>query len=119
MGRVPVIQVKNATARVTVDSTQARASEGYLGWYAGIDNDKSYTDSQIAKGIAKTNADGYRLSQIQLGNPYPEIYGTRLSQWQEDHQTQIAYLPKVPPQINVEFTPAEISYPPPAIDKLA
>ena len=119
LGRIPVIQVKNATVRVSVDSTQARASEGYLGWYAGIDDDKSYTDSQVAKGISKTNAEGYRLSRIQLGSPYREIYGTRLSQWMDDHQTQIAYLPKTPPAINVEFTPAEISYPPPAVNLFA
>ncbi len=107
------MDIQNGRTRLEIDSSKPREELGYRGWHSGIAALQSFSYSRSSKGIERRVRGGIELSRIEnRGNPIAEQARRRLSEYWSDHSVEMAFLPESPPQVRVEFTPAEISIEP-------
>lgn len=111
------IDVNNARTKLEIDSAKPREELGYRGWHSKIADLQRFSYSRASKGIERRVRGGMELARIENGgNPIAEQARRRLDEYWSDHSVEMAFLPKSPPQVRVEFTPAEISIEPARLD---
>lgn len=105
------LEIKHGKSGIEVDSTVPREEIGYRHWHAQIHEDRRVSKLRYDQGIDRIVTEGDRLAQIENPNdPIPEMAASRLDTWNEDHVYVLGFIPRTPPEINVRFSPAEISY---------
>lgn len=111
------MDIQNGRARLEIDSSKPREELGYRGWHSGIADLQRFSYSRASKGIERRVRSGIELARIENGgNPIAEQARQRLDEYWSDHSVEMAFLPESPPQVRVEFTPAEISLEPARLD---
>lgn len=111
------LEISNATARLEVDSSTPRAETGYRGWHSSIAHLAQFSQSRGSKGIQRVVRGGRELSRIESGgNPVATQARRSLEGYWSDHSVELAFIPKSPPRIDVEFSPAEITYTPGSVE---